>query len=123
MSSNYYPICLNHNPALILHDIEWITPGDAEEAIKNRNAHDWLRIEHRQCDLLIARNSGNIIQIGCPATETCRHHRDIVWVDVCWIHLYGRALTGWNTHGIHFPNCWTEQRVLALAPLLEAAYA
>jgi hypothetical protein len=126
VSSEYYAICLNHDPALSLHDQEWgANPQAAEAAIAERPNGPYAN--HPTCDLLIARSSGNIIKIGCPRTFVHLSHADTEWVDVGWLRLLGRVIKDSSgrvaTGGLGLPSCWTKERVSRLAPLLEAAYA
>lgn len=105
MSSIYRILCLSHDPA-IATDADHDSPEAAEAAI-------WDGIDgHRDCDLLIGRWSGGLVELGCPPStgparpsqSRCFAHSVTVWVDVAWlrllaaVHQHGgeqaRALTG-----------------------------
>ena len=127
MSSNYYILCLSHDPATTAR--EYGSPEEAAGAIK-------AGIEgHPGCDLLIERVSGGPSEYGCPPRDTrpagphC-YHRDVEWVDTEWLRLLGRAHESTDPRmqdavkrGRFF--CWTRDRLhrlrhsLGNAPELE----
>lgn len=122
MSSDYHAICLNHDPAMVVYDLEWSNPGDAEDAIKNREAHDWLTL-HLACDLVIGRWSGGIVELGCPpGSHQGAYHARVEWIEVSWLRLlldaYGTTGMAQAIFGARLPSCWTEQRLVRLGNLL-----
>lgn len=122
MSSNYYPLCLNHDPALALWHHDWDNVTSVEQEIAASRQRKGQYADHGSCDLLIARSSGGLVQIGCPAI--CHPvHAGTVWVDVGWLHLYAWALAEKaKADPIVFrvPLCWTASRVRRLGRLFEA---
>lgn len=116
MSSRYEVLCLNHDPAIEIFDHD----RTRDEAIAD--AREPGRIEgHHDCDLLIARYSGALVEIGCPGSRGHNggYHSGDEWVDVAWLRLLYIA----HAHDIgvgelRIPNCWTRERVLKLWALL-----
>lgn len=113
MSSNYYILCLSHDPATTVRELS--SPASAATAVK-----DGVE-EHAGCDLLIERVSGGPVEFGCPphnsrpAGPRC-YHSDVEWVDTEWLRLLGRA------HQCDDPRlveavemgrfyCWTRERL------------
>jgi hypothetical protein len=90
VSSTYYVLCLSHDPAIAASS-EHGTPENAEAAIRDG-------IEgHADCDLMIARSSGAVVEIGCPSstdkppkTGRC-YHRNTEWTDTEWARLLAAA--------------------------------
>lgn len=86
MSSNYYLLCMNHNPALVI-DVDSqsidITSGLVESmrqgALLPGNSYDHLLV-HKECHLMIGRYSYPLIELGC--LEGMAHgHSGIKWID------------------------------------------
>ncbi|MEU1853954.1 hypothetical protein ABZ499_33025 [Streptomyces sp. NPDC019990] len=67
MSSSYYLLCVSHDPALRI-DSSFTSPDAAMDAIAAGLE------EHPVCDLLVARVSGALCEVGCPPTRNQRHH-------------------------------------------------
>lgn len=90
MSSSYVVLCLSHDPAVVAADRDWNRPGPAEEAVA-------AGIEgHENCDLMITRHSGALVELGCPASSIQPRpvghagrciHRGTKWADIAWIRL------------------------------------
>jgi hypothetical protein len=114
MSSTYRSICASHVPALV-----------SEHELGRQEALAGLpeREGHPDCDLLIGRWSGALIEIACPGDlASCRH--SIEWVDDGWLRVaaeaadlavpgdltYARLRQALNT----LPPCWTPRRLEAV---------
>lgn len=113
MSSSYYLLCLSHDPATTVRDCG--SQEEAERAVKAGIE------EHPGCDLLIERVSGAPVEYGCPPHGTRQagphcFHRDVVWVDVEWLRLLGRAYEAADP-GVQDAvrqgrfTCWTRDRL------------
>lgn len=127
MSSSYNILCLSHDPAIIVEP-EYRTPGEAETALRQGVDFE-VPIGHPNCDLMIGRWSGSLIEVGCPPGQRrpgqrcCTHHSTTEWVGVAWlrilaaVHHYGdvrtKALTG-DSHLRH----WHPERLCRLRHLL-----
>ncbi|MET9122991.1 hypothetical protein [Streptomyces sp. NPDC004528] len=92
MSSIYHVLCLGHDPALTVTSSGYNRPAEAEAAVLDDTG------SHARCDLLIARISGALVEIGCPpnwpareGAYRCSMHRITEWVDVRWLRLLGAA--------------------------------
>lgn len=113
MSSTYRLLCLNHDPAIYVHDYDR-TKDELLDIARE------ARIEgHEHCDLLLAEFSGGLIRIGCPGGAGCPGHRVTFWVEAAWLQLLHIA----HAHDIGFDqlrirSCWTRERVLRLWQLL-----
>ncbi|HEX5566098.1 MAG TPA: hypothetical protein VFY14_04030 [Streptomyces sp.] len=116
MSSNYYVLCLSHDPAITAR--EYRTPEEAAEAIKRGTA------EHPGCDLVIERVSGAPVEIGCSPSKTrsagprC-YHRDVEWVDVKWLRLLALAYISTDPDVLDAAQkglfyCWPRERLYRL---------
>jgi hypothetical protein len=89
VSSIYRVLCLSHDPAIALTDVEYHRPDAAVTDIA-------AGIDgHQGCDLLIGRYSYPLIEVGCPPTtgadraarHRCYTHSQIEWVDVAWLRI------------------------------------
>ncbi|TYB69692.1 hypothetical protein FXF51_05895 [Nonomuraea sp. PA05] len=89
MSSVYRVLCLSHDPAIILSEVEYHRP---EAAVSDIAAG----IDgHAECDLLIGRYSYPLIEVGCPPATgpersgrpRCSTHSTTEWVDVAWLRI------------------------------------
>ncbi|MEW2567671.1 hypothetical protein [Streptomyces sp. NPDC047070] len=92
MSSNYHILCLSHDPALTVTSFGHNRPEEAEAAVREDTD------SHARCDLLIARHSGALVELGCPSTYPAREgayqcgtHSGTEWVDVEWLRLLAVA--------------------------------
>ncbi|MFJ2004756.1 hypothetical protein [Streptomyces chartreusis] len=92
MSSTYYLLCVSHDPAISVNDSGYNRPEEAEAAVGQQDA------VHSQCDLLIARHSGALIEIGCPQSyprregaHQCPGHGRTEWIDWEWLRLLAVA--------------------------------
>lgn len=87
MSSSYYLLCLNHDPAITIagpfNDPELPLRMIAERAGQGLD-------DHPECDLLIGKYSGSLIEVCCPGDAgpraTHRHPRP-EWLDADWLRL------------------------------------
>jgi hypothetical protein len=127
MSSTFHVLCLSHDPALAITRTGYNQAAEAEAAIRDNG------IEHPDCDLLIARFSGGLVQLGCPPTGSqprvhqhwCRLHRTTEWVDVAWLRVLAAARTAQVlpdeiTKSHHF-SCWPEVRLWRLRHEIDLA--
>lgn len=111
MSSSYYVLCLSHAPALHL-DQHYQTPAAAEQHIADGVGG------HESCDLMIARVSGGLASIGCPARHC--YHGDTQWADVSWLRILGYAHREPDGSNIRAATsapdlrCWTPDRMQRL---------
>ncbi|MFD8820805.1 hypothetical protein ACFV1C_00300 [Streptomyces sp. NPDC059605] len=86
MSSAYFLLCLSHDPAVITGKYQ--TPEQALDELESG-------IEgHSDCDLVIGRISGSLIEVGCPPTHLqhpdrrpCLAHSCTVWADADLLRL------------------------------------
>lgn len=92
MSSTYYLLCLSHDPAITVNDPGYNRPEEAEAAVRDPATG------HEQCDLLIARYSGALIELGCPpnypqreGAYRCGIHTRTEWIDWEWLRLLAVA--------------------------------
>jgi hypothetical protein len=90
VSSIYRPICLSHDPALILsRDLTY------EEA-NTLTVRDDLG-DHQQCDLVIGRFSYPLIEVAClgrqlPGPTGCNgYHSGAEWIGSDWLRLLAAA--------------------------------
>lgn len=117
MSSNYYVLCVSHDPAIVV-DHDYGSPGEALAAAAEPAKHEQLR-EHLNCDLLVGRYSYPLVKAACPGGPRCtpgfhRHDAD-TWTDAGWLRLLHAAyLHGDDLTGMRIRACWTKQRVLRL---------
>lgn len=92
MSSTYHILCLSHDPALTVTGLGHNRPEEAEAAVRDDTD------SHAHCDLLIARHSGALVELGCPPSYPAREgayrcgaHGRTEWVDVEWLLLLAAA--------------------------------
>lgn len=110
MSSTYRLICLSHDPCLVL-GTEWQSANDghnaSEGALMSREGSDEIET-HADCDAVIGRWSGGLIQVGyMPYT-------DVRWIDAEWLRalaLVAESVTAW-------PRGWSADRVRRLRGVL-----
>ena len=82
MSSTYRTICVSHTPALV-SDVE--LDGElGRRGIAEREGHP-------DCDLVIGRWSGALIEVGCPGDMPTCHHAPGQWVDDAWLRVAAEA--------------------------------
>lgn len=137
MSSIYRPICLSHDPALVVDgwgETEWNNLDAALGAVTRRA--EALQF-HIGCDLLIARYSSPIVELICPAKTTidaeargaayCWHTQPTS-IDAAWLQLMIACLDQ-QTPAVekavdhikaldHIRGCWQPRRVRRLTILL-----
>lgn len=92
MSSTYHILCLSHDPALHITGLGHNRPEEAEAAIRDDSD------AHGHCDLLIARYSGGLVELGCPpcypprpGARRCTTHSRTEWVETEWLRLLAAA--------------------------------
>lgn len=118
MSSRYSPICLSHDPGIIL-DPEF-TYAEAN-ALNSRDRFDG----HETCDIVIGRFSYPLIEVAClgsqlPGPTGCKNtHRSPEWIDRGWLRLLFAATTPPNA--VHpevlrplVGGCWPLERLSRL---------
>jgi hypothetical protein len=116
MSSTYSLVCVSHNPATWDSDHH----SDDAAAAAQRSTLD----THPRCDLLIARVSGGLVEVGCPPTRDqrgghpCRTHTGIEWARVELLRLLAAAHLSDDAAvrklAAQFP-CWSWERLRTLA--------
>jgi hypothetical protein len=90
LSSTYHPICLSHDPALI------ISRDLTHEEANTLTARDRLG-DHQQCDVVIGRFSYPLIEVAClgrqlPGPTGCKgYHSGAEWIDSDWLRLLAAA--------------------------------
>lgn len=131
MSSSYRILCMSHDPA-----IEAAEPHGVDEAVDMAIA----RFEgHPDCDLVVARYSGGLVELGCPAMGNPdgtparnRHsgwHRDTVWGDAALLRIAAAVIeTEADGHAEvltaalkRLPMCWSAERLHRLRHVLGVA--
>lgn len=128
MSSTWSILCASHEPAIEIADCG----GSPEHAIERCAAPPPA---HAGCDLLIARYSGGLVEIGCPPSRRLPgsqrhvgswHPHDAQWVDADWLRLFAAAIeAGGYSDALDAAvaratrACWTPQRIARLASVLE----
>lgn len=119
MSSSYQLLCLSHDPATYIMEIE--DPSDL--GLLNAISNDAL---HHSCDTLITRTSGGLSEVGCPGIKSDQcggHGSHMKWVEADILRLL------YHTHEyLREPfrdllktytfRCWTEQRLIRLRYVL-----
>lgn len=116
MSSDFQIICLSHDPALT---IEQDYPT-SEQAIADAADH----YAHPECDLIVGRWSGGLVELCCPGMVEGRAipdhsgwHRDDEWVDAAWLRLALLAGAA-TTANARVPGCWKYLRLHRLRYIL-----
>jgi hypothetical protein len=129
VSSTYSILCLSHDPAV-----------EAAESQGVDQASDMAAVGfdgHPGCDLLIARYSGGLVELGCPGMPNPpggrrMHpgwHRDVVWAEVGLLRVAAAVIeTEADGHAEvltrtikRMPTCWTVERLHRLRDVLEVA--
>lgn len=119
MSSNYSIFCLNHDPAIMV--VEDLPSPNEALALAARRDREALA-EHRDCDLLVGRHSGALVEMACPGMPHHRSHYQNAdtWTDLGWLRLLHAAhVRGDSVEKLHLPSCWTRDRVMRLGPWLD----
>lgn len=111
MSSVYRVICASHFPALVSEGE--LSRPEAVARVADREGHP-------DCDLLIGRWSGALIEIACPGDLSTCHH-SIEWVDDGWVRVAAEAVDaavpGDSAYARLFvalgtlPACWSVRRL------------
>lgn len=130
MSSRYAIYCLSHDPAV----------EAVEEAPSLKEAETWAAAgfgHHPACDLLVARYSGGLVEIGCPPANEppggrAPHrghsgwHRDTVWADAKLLRVAaasvavpGQAVALSSALQRLGAGCWKTERLHRLRYVLE----
>jgi hypothetical protein len=89
VSSVYRVLCLSHDPATAITEVEYSRPEPAAADIASGIDG------HQDCDLLIGRYSYPLVEVGCPPTSgperagrrRCYAHSVTEWVDVAWLRI------------------------------------
>lgn len=92
MSSSYHVLCLSHDPSIRVAG-DYNRPGEAEDFIRDGDH------QHTDCDLLIARVSGALVELGCPPTGDefrrhqyqCSRHHETSWGGANWLRVLALA--------------------------------
>lgn len=112
MSSNYHPICLSHDRALV---IDKNLSYDEAKAFADRDSLDG----HQRCDIVVGRFSYPLIEVAClgrqlPGPTGCKsRHGSIEWIDSDWLRLLYAATPHVDTDVLrrHAFGCWTPERL------------
>lgn len=112
MSSTYRPICLNHNPAIVLD------PELTYDEAKTLGTRDRFQ-GHEQCDLVIGRYSYPMVEVAClgrdfPGPTGCKsYHGGIQWTDRSWLRLLLAAAPSIDAELLRplFAGCWPLERL------------
>lgn len=79
MSSTYYLLCMSHNPATTITEL-----GDPESIWRP----DDLDKQHPNCDFVITRLSGGLVEVGCPGVKCpTGGHNSIQWAQADWLRI------------------------------------
>jgi len=121
VSSTYRIFCLSHDPAVEAVPLSdgWNSSAAAEQAAINGVPG------HEECDVLILRYSGALVEIGCPNRRQDphgrRHPHATQWVDAIWLKLLSlaqRAPEGSPQRVLAerapMPGCWWPERLRRL---------
>jgi hypothetical protein len=117
MSSSYYALCVSHTPAITISAD--LGRADADHLTTRDRLGD-----HQQCDIVIGRYSGALVELGCPGTQlpgpsACRvHHRGIEWTRVEWLRLLAVAaphVPASAHERITARGCWPLDRLARLS--------
>lgn len=123
MSSTYTILCLNHDPAITV----MVEDLDSSQAIaRATDPGDYEQMaDHAKCDLLVARYSGGLVELGCPGGEVHTvykipgYHHMPQWAEAGWLRLLRLAHErGDDVSRLRLPQCWTRERVMRLGHLL-----
>lgn len=119
MSSSYYAICASHTPALT------VSADLGRETAAHLTTRD--RFDgHDQCDILIERVSGGIVEMACPGTQLpgptgCKgRHLDTEWIDIGWLRLLAMTMSSPDPvdpellRHISTFGCWTRERMASI---------
>jgi|SRR5688500_1675664 len=120
MSSTYRPICMSHEPGLVI-DTNWQDLRLLEAALVDP-ANTPELAAHVGCDLLGGRYSYPLIEVYCPPRrDNVAHHTNGHWIDAHWLRLVHLTATTWpNSEKLaevfrSLPACWKPERVARLA--------
>ena len=93
MSSDYFLLCLNHDPAIRIDAIS--RQRDEAMAVASDPASYGDLDSHQHCDLVVGRFSWPLVEVGCPASPQqaerrhsgCYHPHNPTWLDAKWLRL------------------------------------
>jgi len=116
VSSTYRIFCLSHDPAIDTEPlVDRHVCAEAEQAAAAGVPG------HEECDVLILRYSGALVEIGCPIRTQhggWYHPHSVEWVDVIWLKLLmlaQRAPEGSPERQLAerapMPGCWRPERL------------
>jgi len=120
VSSTYYILCMNHNPAMVAGEFSTSRCNDAVASLKNLDETGSQFEQHPHCDLIISRVSGAPVEFGCVArTQKQRiYHSEVHWVEADWLRLlYHTQKTLPDDEFLqslrskHDLKCWTPERL------------
>jgi hypothetical protein len=116
VSSDYQIICLSHDPAIIVEQ----DYTNAEQALNDAGDH----YAHPDCDLIVGKWSGGLVELCCPGMPEGRKIRDHTWlhsgdqwVKAAWLRLALLAGAA-TTEAARIPGCWTYLRLHKLRYIL-----
>lgn len=130
MSSRYNWICISHNPAIEIDNPEYQDFNQITGAVKNEDRPTG----HKQCDLIVGRWSGGLVELMCPGCKYRKYHGSSCqkWIDKDWLVLLLRAWefnkpkpggSNSNYAGIAIPShlmqCWHPDRLNKIAVFIE----
>lgn len=123
MSSIYRPICMSHEPALVINS-EYTDRTLFEAVLANPTSADpgGDLERHAGCDLLGGAFSYPLVEVYCPPRKApVIRHTYGHWIDVGWLRLVHLTATTWpNSEALAqahraLPMCWQPHRVARLA--------
>jgi hypothetical protein len=135
VSSLYRILCLSHDPAIVIPDLEWANSTGMECAlahVESRDFDDTLYL-HRTCDLMGGRYSYPLIEVYCPPfreskPSPCNRHSDGQWIDAHWLRLLSAVHTSFDVGSLspittavgRIDKCWSKDRLRRLRVELQA---
>jgi hypothetical protein len=127
MSSDYFVLCLSHDPAIRI-DIASRQRDEAIAAASDPAGHEDLD-NHQHCDLVVGRYSWPLVEVGCPPSpkqaerrhQGCYHPHNPTWLDAKWLRLllavtvdeHRDPETSKAIERFHF-GCWPPDRLARL---------
>jgi len=117
MSSEYTIICVSHDPAINIVDWDvFRSPEDALAVAHDRPDTHHFMSQHKNCDLLVGRESGALVEVACPGSigralppgAGCRGyhmHTFATWTGVGWLRLLAMAFArGEDVSALKLPD-------------------
>lgn len=114
MSSNYHPICLSHDPAIVL-----------DQELRREDTDTITRAQingHEHCDIVIGRFSYPLIEVACLGRQLaeptgCKaYHSGVKWIDANWLRLLHAATPHADAALLDRSTfrCWPPERLTRL---------